>query len=267
MRLSLRRLAGSGLLSVVAVAGPGCGPDTVTLVSRPGVGDVAVYRISVRAVTVTSIGDETPRRRVAASVLTARHRVLASGAEGTRVKVRLEQEAGDTATFVVRFDRAAQLAGFQRIEGLPAEALDELGLSEILPVAAAGPPRRPLAPGDHWAIDGPVQLAAGTTRLVGQGRLVALGVADGRRLAQVDTTYRLPVRRTAAELGGRVLLEGTLGTRARVAYDLDDDEVVTARTRTTGRYALTLVPPAGLGGAAVPGTLDVDVSSTSRRIG
>ena len=249
------------------------------IAAQPAVGDIARYRISVRAVTVTRIGDEAPRRRTSASVLVARHRVLASDPDGSRVEVRLRQEGGEATTFVVRLDRAAQLVEVERIEGLPAGALGDLGLSEIFPAAAAAPPRRRLAPGDSWPLDGPVRVddspngGGGTAdgngppaRLVGRGRLVSLGVAGGRRLANVDSRYTVPVRRGAAESGGRLTLEGTLATRARVTYDLDDEEVASVAARSTGRYAVTLLPPAGVGGMPVPGTLVVDVSSTSRRV-
>ena len=249
------------------------------IAALPAVGDVARYRIAVRAVTVTTIGDEAPRRRTSTSDLVARHRVLASGPDGSRVEVRLEQQGGEATTFVVRLDRAAQLVEVERIEGLPAGALGDLGLSEIFPAAAAAPPRRRLAPGDSWPLDGPVRvddspkggdgLADGygpPARLVGRGRLVSLGVTGGRRLANVDSRYTMPVHRTATESGGHLALEGTLATRARVAYDLDDEEVASVEARSTGRYAVTLLPPAGVGGMPVAGTLVVTVSSTSRRV-
>lgn len=264
------RWVGGVAASAALVVLPSCASETVRISYRPVAGDVAVYRTSVRAVTVTAIGDQAPRRRVVTSVLTVRQRVLEPDVTGSRVEVRLTRADAPAATFVVHFDRAGQLTEVQRIEGLPADALGDLGLSELVPVAAAAPPRRPLAPGDVWAIDGPVTLATGaqeTARLVGRGRLVALGVADGRRVAKVESTYRLPVRRTSEDTGGRLSLEGSLATRARVAYDLDDDEVASVEARSTGRYSVTLLPPAGVVGVPVPGTLDVDVTSTSRRVG
>lgn len=271
----------------LCAAGAGCADGTVRIVSQPAVGGTARYRISVRAVTVTTIGDEAPRRRTSTSVLVARHRVLESGPDGTKVEVRLQQQGGNATTFVVRLDRAAQLVEVERIEGLPAGALGDLGLSEIFPAAAAAPPRHPLAPGETWAIEGPVLVddsaatgesgspgdasaaggEAGPARLVGRGRLVSLGVAGGRQLANVDSRYTLPVRRTAADSGGRLTLEGTLATRSRVAYDLGDNEIASVQARSTGRYVVTLLPPPGASGTAVPGTLVVEVSSTSRRVG
>lgn len=255
------------------VLGTACSPDTVRISYRPATGDVAVYRTSVQAVTVTTIGDEQPKRRVTTSVLTARHRVLESGPDGSRVEVRLSQDGADSedpTTFVVRFDRAGQLAEVERVEGLPAGALGDLSLSELFPAAAAAPPRRPLAPGDRWTIDGPVQVAANgadPARLTGRGRLVALTVAGGRPLATVDSSYRMPVSRSAADTGGRLTLDGTLVTKARVAHDLDDHQVQSVESKSSGLYSVTLVPPPGVAGVPVPGTLTVEVASTSRRVG
>jgi len=184
------------------------------------------------------------------------------------VEVRLAEAGEAPSTFVVRFDRSGQLVQVQRIEGLPADALGDLGVSEILPAAAAAPPRRALAPGEAWDIDGPPAAGgASAGRLTGRGRLVELGVADGRRVARVDSSYRLPVRQTAADTGGRLALEGSLDTRAQVAYDLDDDQVHGVRSTSTGHYAVTLLPPDGVAGVPVPGTIDVEVSTTSRRVG
>lgn len=247
----------------------GCSSDTVEVSYRPAVGDVVVYRTSVRAVTVSQIGQEGPRRRETTSVLTARHRVLSSDPDGARVEVRLEQDEGAPSTFVVRFDRAGQLSEVQQIEGLPADALGDLGLAQILPAAAGAPPRRGLAPGDTWDIDEPVALVDGVpaARLTGQGRLVSLGVVDGRQVATVDSRYRLPVRRTASDTGGRLAMEGFLATRAHVSYDLDSDQVHGVESTSEGHYEVMLLPPAGVTGVPVPGTLDVEVTATTLRAG
>ena len=259
-----------GLLAAVAltITLAGCGSDTVRLALLPSVGHRSEYRIAVRAESVTTLTGSEPRRTVEETVLVAAHRVLEAGPDGSRVEVRLSEEGAPVSTFVVRFDRAAQPVEVQRIEGVPAGALGDLGLSEIFPAAAGAPPDRPLEPGDRWAIDEPAPGgASATARLLGQGRLVALAAADGRRLARVESDYRLPVRRSAEETGGRLLLDGTVTTRARVAYDLDDDVVQSVQARTRGRYEVTLLPPAGVAGAPVPGTLVVDVDSTTRRVG
>ena len=260
---ALRTLAAAALL----LALPGCGDDTVTLTVRPAAGDTAEYRITVRATTVTTIGDGEPRRRTSSVALRARQRVLASGPNGSRVEVRLDPGGDRDTTFVVLLDASAQLEEVQQIEGVPSAALGGLGVSDLLPVAAAAPPRRPLAPGDRWAIDGPVVEGATRSRLRGTGRLSSLGVAGGRRLAFVDSTYSLPVARTTEEGGAPVQLDGRLRTTATAAYDLDGARVQWVRATTSGRYVLTLLPPAGVGGLPVVGTLRVDVSSFSARVG
>lgn len=252
----------------VAVVGAGCRDGTVRLALRPSPGERSDYRIEVRAVAVTRLGDEAPRRTVTDTVLRSRHRVLGSGPDGGQVEVRLSPEGGDTATFVVRVDRAAQPIQVERIEGLPAGALGDLGLSEIFPAAAGAPPDRPLEPGERWDIDERVSLAESRpTRLSGEGRLVALQAVRGRRLAEVESNYRTPIRRTSPRSDGRLLLEGSLRTHARVAYDLDDDVVDSVRARTRGRYDLTLFPPPGEAGAPVAGTLEIEIESTTRRLG
>ncbi|HET7487655.1 MAG TPA: hypothetical protein VFJ85_06965 [Acidimicrobiales bacterium] len=257
--------AGAGAAMVAASA---CSSGTVVISSVPRAGSVAVYRITARAVTTTRIGQAKPERRVTTSVVTARHRVLEASAAGTLVEVRLTGAAAEPVTLTVRFDRAAQRTSVERADGLPAGVLGDVGLSELLPAAAAAPPRRALAPGDRWRIDGPVALAGPEpASLSGRGRLTALGVAGGRHLAKVDSAYSLPVHRTSDTGQGRVVLDGTLATSARVAYDLDDDEVHSVTASTTGTYALTVLPPAGVDGGPVPGTLEVDVTSSSRRVG
>ncbi|MGH9179777.1 MAG: hypothetical protein ACRD0N_14640, partial [Acidimicrobiales bacterium] len=81
-----------------------------------------------------------------------------------------------------------------------------------------------------------------------------------------ESTYRTPVRRTAEDTGGRLVLDGSQSTRADVAYDLEDDVVDSVEARTRGRYRVTLLPPPGVSGVPVPGTLVVDVASTTRRL-
>lgn len=263
-----RRLVLAVLMGVAAGALGGCAEGTVRVAFQPAPGARSTYRIEVRAVAVTSIRGEAPRRTVADTVLVARHQVLDSGPDGSRVRVRLTEEGGPTSTFVVRLDRGAQLTAVQRIEGLPAGALGDLGLSEIFPAGATAPPDRALAPGDRWSIDAPVRVAApgaGASQVTGRGRLVALQATGGRELARVDSTYRLPVHRTADDTGGQLVLDGSQRTRATVAYDLDDGSVRTATARTRGRYEVTLLPPPGVAGSPVPGTLVVDVDSTTRR--
>ena len=258
-------LAGALLASLALL--PSCGEDTVRLSFVPAAGERVEYRIRVRAETVTTVGGEPARRTVDDTELVASHEVLESGGDGSRVSVRLSEEGKAASVFVVRLDERGRPAEVRQTEGAAAGVAD-LGLSELFPGAAGVPPERRLAPGERWTIDAPVALAGpGRARLAGEGRLVALEAVDGRRLARVESGYRLPVRRTAEETGGRLVLDGSLDTTARVAYDLDDDVVHSVRAHTTGRYRVTLLPPDGVGGAPVPGTIVVDLDSTTRRVG
>lgn len=234
---------------------------------RPDPGRRYTYRISVRATTVTTVADERPRRSRSNTVFVATQRVLALSPSGGRVEVRVEEQGSPTRTYVVSLDRAGQLAEVQSIEGLPARALGELGLSEIFPAAAAAPPDRPLSPGQRWEIDTAVQLArAPEARLRGRGRLATLGRVDGIDVARVESRYRLPVRGTAAPNDNGLTLDGSQATDAKVVYSVDDGAVLSAEAVTSGTFDVTLFPPPGTPGSPVPGTVSVVVSSTTERV-
>ncbi|HEX2038813.1 MAG TPA: hypothetical protein VHF47_03660, partial [Acidimicrobiales bacterium] len=212
--LRLPRRPAALLLLLPALASAGCRDGTVRVSFRPEVGAQYAYRVRVAADVVTRIADRPVRRTTDEDVFTARHKVLAAGRAGSRVEVRLESDGQEPRTFVVRLDRAGQLAEVQRIEGFPADVLGGLGLSEIFPAAAGALPDRPLAPGDRWTID-----EAGT------GRLARLGVVDGRRRATVESDYVLPVARTTSDGERPLRLEGDQRTRATSSYDLRDGAV------------------------------------------
>jgi hypothetical protein len=217
---------------------------------------------------VTRLGDARPTRAVDEAVLTARHRVLAAGSEGIRMEVRVERPGSAPRTFVVRFDRAGQLAGIESVEGLPVGILgDVVGVSEVFPATAGGPPGTPLAPGDRWALDEPVELpGAEPARLVGRGRLDELAARDGRDLATVSTSARLPLRRSSSGPQGTVRVDGTQVTIARTTYDLADGAVHDASSRATGRFSLVLEAPPGQAAPPVPGTVTIDVRAETRRV-
>ncbi len=266
MPLPFRR----GLLVAAALAlmGTACLEDTVRLSFQPRPGDRYSYRVEVEAEAVATVTGESPRRTETKNVFEAEQSVIDADPTGTRVQVRLNELGGLPRNFVVRLDRAAQLAEVQSIEGLPASALGGLGLSEIFPAAAGAPPDRPLSPGSRWTIDEPVQLASPEfSRLAGQGRLAKLGVIDGRDVATVVSTYRLPVRRTAQERRSKLELSGSQDTNASTTYDLRDGSVVSVEARTNGTYGVMLLPPDGTPGAPIPGTLTVEVRSVTRRVG
>jgi hypothetical protein len=257
----------SAIVVVALLIVGGCGGGTVHIAFRPADGARYGYRVTVSARTVTTVGQEAPQTSSDKQVLRAEQSVLSVDADGSRVQIRLTGDGSGTRTFVVRLDRAAQLAEVQRVEGLPASVLGDLGLSEIFPAAAGAPPDRPLAPGDHWSIDEPVTLPGlSPSRLKGDGRLVALGVVRGRKVATTETTFRLPVERTLDAPNARIELSGTQTTTTTATRALSDGAVQEAHAVTTGRFAMTLLPPGGVG-AALNGTLELRVDSTTQRLG
>ena len=80
----------------------------------------------------TSRAADTPSRSDHATI-DARHEVLSSDGAGVRVEVELSRRGTGTRTFVIRFDRAAQLTAVEEVEGIPAEALGDLGLTGAVP--------------------------------------------------------------------------------------------------------------------------------------
>ena len=241
-----------------------CTPGAVRLAFRARPGTEYRYAVEVHAETTTSVQGQTPTHRVTDQHLVAEHRVVASDGSGVVVDVRLSGDGVQERTFRVRLDRAAALTEVERVDDLPAQVLGDLGLSEVFPVAAGAPPNRPLRPGTRWSLDQPVQLAgSAATRLRGTGRLKRLGMVDGRRAATVDTTYSLPIRQQM----GDASMSGTATTAISATRAIADGAVVEVDAHTTGRFVLQLSPPAGVAGAPVPGTVSIEVRSTTRRTG
>jgi hypothetical protein len=116
-------------------------------------------------------------------------------------------------------------------------------------------------------VDSPVTLPASTpSRLVGDGRLTGLGVVGGRRAATVTTDSTLPVvRRTGSAAGNEAVLEGTQRTTTTASHALADGAIQVARSTTRASYALRLLPPPGLAGDPVRGTLALEVTSKTKR--
>jgi hypothetical protein len=247
----------------------GCRDDTVRIAFRPANGARYAYRVEVESTTVTEIEGRAPVRQHDRFLLHADHDVLTADGDTSRVEIRLRQEDGGPArVFVVQLDRAGQLIEVQRIEGLPARALGSLGLSEIFPAAAGAPPDRRLAPGDRWPVDDPVALPGqASARLRGTGRLSALGVVAGREVATVESRYALAVEGTSELDLGRFRLDGIQTTTSTATHSLADGAVEEVDAVTRGRFELTLLPPDGTEGPEVPGTLEIEIRSRTRRLG
>ncbi len=238
-----------------------CGPGGVVVTFRPEEGARYSYRIEVASTSVVDVAGHLPDREEDRAVLEADHEVLAHGPRGTRVRVRLRPTAapGDaTRTFVVTLDRSARLAEVERVEDIPAEALGDLGLSEIFPVAAGLPPDRRLRPGEAWNIDEEVSLPDGARgRLRGRGRLVELRVVDGTKAAVVTTEVSLAVRRTPNST-----LAGTQTTTSRSVHAISDGSVIESRSESAGDFTVEIAPPEG-DSEPVNARLAVDVVSTT----
>jgi hypothetical protein len=245
-----------------------CRDDHVKIVFDPKPGTVLAYDVHVVQSSTTALAGQAPQSSSSPPAdLTARQRVLDANGGTTRVEVELARAGIGTRTFIMRFDRAAQLTAVESVEGIPADALGSLGLSEIFPASAGAPPDRPLRPGDRWNIDDRVQLAGmdAPARLVGVGRLVELGVVDGHNTATVSSSTTLPLTSTSSTPQGVQRLSGVQTTTITVVYDLDNGAVRHSRAETTGRFDVVLSPPAGQPGTPIPGTLTVDVKSEISR--
>lgn len=254
--------------AVLLVGGlAGCGRDTVRVSFRPAVGSNYRFEVRVHSVTTSRLAGSDPEVSADDIVLFADETVVSRTADGARVRVRLSQEAMPDRTFVVRLDRAAQLAGVDAVDGLPPSVVGPDALPQILPGAPGAPPNRPLAPGERWTIDAPAPTeGGGDARLVGSGRLVELGLVDGRKVASTRAVTRLPVTSTAAVRGNAVALDGTETTEGTASRDLLDGAVERATTVTRGDFDLVMAPASDDRGSRVTGTLAIEVHSDTRRL-
>jgi len=244
-----------------------CSEEKVQVAFRPKVGDTFRYELKVRSVTETRLGTTAPERSVDEAVLEATDTVLAAGPEEVRVQVVLRRAGTPDRSFVVRFDRGAQLSGVETVEGLPPGVLGPLAFPEFLPAAAAAPPDRLLAPGDKWKIDSRPVLPGGVeAHFEGTGKLVKVGSSDGRKVASLQSETRLPLVSSSKVGQITVALEGVETTTASATRALSDGSVQDAESLTKGDFQVTLIGPGGEDVAPVTGTLTVEVRSETRRL-
>jgi hypothetical protein len=255
-----------GLVTAALLGLGACGESSVRIAYRPPEGATYEYRIDVESSTRTVIDGRSPRTAENEFSLDARHRVESTDEDSSEVRIELRTGGGPPRELLVRLDRAAQLTEVVEVEGLPAEVLGELGLSEIFPAAAAAPPVGSLRPGSTWEIDAPVQVTGSPReRLQGSGRLAELDVRDGREVAVVVSAYRLPVSRTTEGADADRIIDGTQTTRSTTTYDLADGSVLAAESVTTGEFTITLTPPGDPDGPRLSGRLEVEVRSRTER--
>ena len=264
------------VVALLGVALTACRDDTVRVTFRPAVGAVYRYEVTVRSHSEVRITGEKPDIRDEEVVLQSEHTVLDAGPDGVRVRVILGDASGSVRTFVVVFDRAAQLESVEADDAAAVAETDApgtdaaaFGISEIFPAAAGAPPDRRLAPGERWAVDDTVAVpgSVGEAKLLGEGRLVELGIDDGEEVARLATSAVLRLQVAQQDEGGEtVLLDGEQVTEQRATHDLADGAVRSASSTTTGTFALEIEPPFGQLRDAVRGTLEVRVTSKTVRL-
>lgn len=244
-----------------------CDRESVHVGFRPQAGAVYRYEIKVQSVVTTLLGGQAPERTVEEITLESHDTVLAAGPEEIRVEVRLRRAGSPERTFHVRFDRAAQLAGVDAVDGLPPDVLGPSGLPAFLPAAVTAPPDRALSPGETWPIDASPTLPDGdVARLQGTGRLVRVTEAGGRRVAAIRAETRLPLSSTSEHGGSTITLRGTETTESTAMRGLEDGAVQEATSVRKGDYDLEMSAPTGSGGMPMTGNMSVEIRSETRRL-
>ena len=255
------------LLPVVAAGAlTRCDEPAVHVGFRPAEGASYRYEIKVQSVTTTLLDGEPPERSVDEVTLESRDTVLSAGPDEVRVQVQLRRAGSPDRTFLVRFDRGAQLAGVDAVDGLPPQVLGPVGLPEFLPAAATAPPDRALSPGEKWKIDAaPTLPGAEGVRLEGTGRLVDVKTSGGRKVASIRAQTRMPLGGTSRVGDATVTLSGTETTESTALRALTDGAVHEASSVTKGVYRLSLSQVGGRG-TPVTGTMSVEIRSQTRRL-
>jgi hypothetical protein len=263
----VRRLALCLLLPAVATGTlTGCEKESVNVGFRPEAGASYRYEIKVQSTTTTVLGDEAPDRALDEVTLETRDTVLSAAAEEVRVQVVLHRAGSPDRIFLVRFDRAHQLAGVDLVDGLPPEVLGPVGLPAFMPAAATAPPDRPLSPGEKWKIDATPSVpgASAGLRMEGTGRLVKVTTMGGRKVAAIKAETSVPLSSTAEVGGSTVTISGTERTESTANRALADGVLEEATSVTRGTYDLVLSPAAG-SSAQVRGTMLVEIRAQTRR--
>jgi hypothetical protein len=221
----------------------------------------------VQSATTTVLGDRPPDHSVDDVVLESTDTVLSSGPDAVHVQVALRRAGSPDRTFRVRFDRGAQLAGVDAVDGLPPDVLGPAGLPEFLPAAVTAPPDRPLSPGATWTIDAqPAVAGSGPVRIEGTGRLVKVSTAGGRKVASIKAQTRLPLSSTSHLGDATAALDGTEVTESTATRALADGAVQSADSVTKGTFRVVLSPGTGGSGASVTGTMSVEIRAHTRRL-
>ena len=263
----MRRLSLLLLPALAFGALTACDKGAVHVGFRPQAGARYRYEIKVQSQTTTVLGDRLPDHSVDDVVLESTDTVLSSGPDAVHVQVALRRAGSPDRTFQVRFDRGAQLAGVDAVDGLPPDVLGPVGLPEFLPAAVTAPPDRPMSPGETWKIDAQSTTAgAAPARIAGTGRLVKVSSSGGRKVASIKAVTRLPLSATSSVGDATAALDGTEVTESTATRALADGAVQTADSVTRGTFHVVLSPKAGVSGASVTGTMSVEIRAQTRRL-
>ncbi len=245
----------------------GCDKQAVRVGFRPGAGAVYRYEITVKSTTTTNLGDAAPQTSVDDVVLQSIDTVLDSSPAAVRVRVQLTRTGSPDRTFLVRFDRGAQLARVDAVDGLPPDVLGPDGFPEFLPAAATAPPDRPLSPGEEWKIDATSTPTGGSpVRLQGSGQLVKVTTSGGQKVASIKAETTVPQSGKAQVGEATATLDGTETTESTATRALSDGSVQESTSVTKGTFRLVLSPKPGRQAEPVPGTMSVEIRSQTRRI-
>ena len=256
-----------GVAALQVLLGCSGGGEKVEVAFRPPVGAVYRYEVKVESVTTTRLGSEPAERAVDEALLETTATVLTADPEEVRVRVELRRPGSPNRTFIVLFDRAAQLSGVESVEGLPPDILGTSSFPELLPAASAAPPKRPLEPGETWKIDAQPNLpGSGSARLVGTGRLESVRSVDGRKLATIKAETSVPLSSTTRLRDASLAVEGTETTETTAVRAVADGVVESARAVTRGDFRLSLTPPGVESATPLTGTMTIELRSETRRL-
>lgn len=237
----------------------GCRPSTVSVAYTPQVGDRYAYRYEIEVTITRSLEGAEPEVVHLDTELVARQEVRARTPRGARINLELTREGGATRTAVAIVDRAGSLEGVELVEGLGAAVLGVADEDALVPTHLAGPPDRPLAPGDRWSI------RAGDR--TGEGRLERLGVIDGSDVAVVRTTASEDVSRAVQAGASATEVSGHVRSGATTSYDLVDGAIRRSRSWSHGQIDALLEPPSGVEAEPVHATIGYEVTVRVTRIG
>lgn len=253
------------VLVVVMMVATGCNTsERVDLGFRPSPGAVLRYETTVDATITTELAGP-PRTRRETILLEAEEQIRERTATSVAMTITIDRDTSEPRSFDVRLDRTAGVITVETVEGLPVEALGELGPSRLILVSAGLLPDRELRPGAEWGIERSLDLPDADALLTGTGRLVRLKERREGDLAEVEVVTVVPVRQTMELTEGTVTMDGNERTVATIDYRLDDGTVQAARSTTRSTFDLT-VEGAARSPGPVTGNLSATVESRTDRV-